>query len=118
MVDPAVADQSGISASANSSTRPPRRGRATGSATFRALAITMVVIFEVISDGFDQTVPSRPGRVARVAGLLEQLAGPGGERVLARVEQAAGGLQAVAARARRGTGGPGSAGRRASSRRR
>ena len=46
----------------------------------------------------------RFARIPGVASLLQQLAGPGLARVLARFEQAAGRLEAVAPRPRRGTG--------------
>ena len=44
-------------------------------------------------------VPKQLGGIAGVAGLFEQLAGPGGARVLAGIEQAPGRLQTVAPRA-------------------
>ena len=57
-----------------------------------------MVILDDMIDGFDQAEPSERGGIAGVAGLFQQFAGAGRERVLARFEQAAGGLQAVAAR--------------------
>ena len=107
VVDPALVDQVGDLRAGTArrqllvlvELRAPRRAGRCGSRWWRSAR----------SGARGSTRACRPGtgRIAGVAGLLEQLAGAGRARVLARVERGRRGSPGCRGPTRRGTGGPG-----------
>ena len=99
MIDPPLADQPGdFSTAGTRSTVSSSCWSGSGSATRRAFRITIVVIREVSERRVGPERSQELGRVARVARLLAKLPRARHARVLARIDEPAGDLQAVASR--------------------